>query len=693
MKTKPERGSNWIALKKLGVLALGIWPFFLPAQITSLAGRLDPSAFTLRSETLTSAECQAIYLKLIENFAGWAEAHWEENPVHEPGGGRFAASGAGVRWARGNSNLCIVYAVLLDAYPHRTHFTVKHIPRAQMEDHLRRTLRFLCLGYREDQTGKSDDVVMGPGWQISLDFIGAVWAAHLFESRLDAETIQLVRQTACAIANSLDKEIPSRRFGDTGSEDGAWNGPFLAFVANKYASDPRAGTWDERAKKWTYNTLSRGADARDETLMDGRPLKDWIVSENVHPDLTIENHDMWSTGYQIQCQFFLEGELAYRLFGRPVPQAFSFHADEMWNKVTRALYLWDGDMLLPTGQDWGWKAYIDMQYMSWMRNYHGHPEAAAYESRALQMIYKRQLAVGTGGFGTLNFGNNTAGAKRWCFSYLGHKYAEESPTATMEAAYEKSLGVYQFPFVKTLIHRAPEKVVTISYHDHLQPIYVLPEGNTTFENPPFFIPFDRYFGGATVTEKGAEPTNQTGFAATNGGWEKVDLIDLQTGANTLHAVYTRQHLSGVIQWVGIASLPNEATLIVTEFQASRPGTYRIENPLPFRADTIQGFPMNMDVRQGTHWVNWTNHLGFVSTAPLPPGLKEGVFAAAETQDYSVQAGERFGRLAVVVYARQRHQKTKSAANTLRFEPVAKGKVAVRMKSSGGIARVELPWGL
>jgi len=207
--------------------------------------------FVMQSETLSSEQCQEIYLELIENFVGWAEENWREDDSLEPGGGYFNAKGTGVRWARGNSNVCIGYAVLLDAFPNRTHFNDKKIPRAVLEDHLRRTLRTLALTYLNKGQSKSAPKI-GAAWQTSLYFIGAVWAAHIYEDNLDADTLELIRETAATAADSLDKEVPSNRFGNTGSEDCAWNGPFLAFVGNKYSDDPRA----ENGVSWLLNGVT-----------------------------------------------------------------------------------------------------------------------------------------------------------------------------------------------------------------------------------------------------------------------------------------------------------------------------------------------------------------------------------------------------------------------------------------------------
>ena len=96
--------------------------------------------------TLIPDERQELYLRLIESFVGWAESdRWTSTDASEQGGGYYKASGRGVTWARGNSNMCLILAVLLCGRPAQAEFTELAIPRSQLLEHLEKTLRSLCL--------------------------------------------------------------------------------------------------------------------------------------------------------------------------------------------------------------------------------------------------------------------------------------------------------------------------------------------------------------------------------------------------------------------------------------------------------------------------------------------------------------------------------------------------------------------
>jgi len=656
--------------------------------------RLRPGSFALQAETLSPQQCQEIYLRLIENFVGWTEQQGKfiASDEQESGGGYFEAAGCGVTWDRGNSNLCLVYALLLEEYPDRQSFSIYKIPRRQLEDHLRRALRTLCMANKNSRRHKvAKHTWGGPSWQSALGVIGAAWAAHLREGHLDADTLALVREVVCKEADHMEKEIPSGDHGNTRSEDCCWNTPLLALAANKYAEHPRAARWDELCKKWAINALSTKEDARSTQIVDGRPLHEWIVSENVYPDLTIENHNMWSVGYQCSPQHFGEGALAYQVFGRPVPQAYAHRADRMWRDVTSALFLWDGDCLLPQGQDWSWKTYGAIEYLCWLNCCRANRPAGAFESRAVQMVLHRQLALGTGDLGsavsrTLDFGNQTVQPKRWAFCYLMHKHFAEPESMAFDEAERGSHGVHIYSFMKTAIHRTGEKCVSVSWHPRSQPVYVLPEGSTTFTDPPFFFPYDRNSGCTRVTVESTEK-NQTNVQHAAPVLKQAVITRQGHG---MRLIYYKPWPGGVTQYVYVCSLPDEATAYATVFRADRDATVTIEPLFPLRAAAPPGLEKPVRQYRGTRWLNMSDHVGFVSADPLPRNVPEDRFFLTERQTYEVNRGKWFGHAAVVVFVRQDHDQTAAVAEKVKL---LKGSPPRRMKlfleSSSGSAVLDI----
>ena len=110
---------------------------------------------------LTVATCSAQdsaaqqYIGMLENFAGFAERHWNEKEVS------YDAAGSGVTWARGNGGVCLVNAVLLTEFPERELFSPQKIPRGVLLDHVRRTLRSLCLQSKSCTDSRAADGING----------------------------------------------------------------------------------------------------------------------------------------------------------------------------------------------------------------------------------------------------------------------------------------------------------------------------------------------------------------------------------------------------------------------------------------------------------------------------------------------------------------------------------------------------
>jgi hypothetical protein len=585
----------------------------------------------LSPETLPRETRMAGYLRLIENFVGWVEAKetFVEAKTLEPGGGYFEAAGKGVTWARGNSNLCIAYAVLLTANPDRESFCDGKVSRAMLLDHARRAMRALARANTNSPRHKKSKLDWGgPSWQAALEFAGCAWAAHLLADQLDAETLELVSEVVIAEANHLDKDIPSAEAGNTGSEDCSWNAPLLAFAACKYPDHPQAQHWDELAKRWGINSVSAPQDKTSEEIIDGKPVKDWIVSQNLFDDLTMENHGFWSVPYQFSVELLGEAELAYQYFGKPVPQAFSYHAQEMWDTVNGVLSLWDGDTLFPHGQDWAWKDMQHLEYFAWQASCRNNAAATAFESRALQMLLRRQASIGTGNMKALDLGYQTVHAKRWAFSWLMHQQFPREETMPFKEAEAPFYGVHVYPHMKTAIHRTPGKLVSVSWHPHSQAIFVLPEGDSNFSDPPFFIPYDRDMGVTQVLYNGEEVKKIEGEIQLLLARENTDEDSkgpyLQPGGG-LEIIYRIPRPENNWQYVVVRSWPDEVT---GYFSYLLPQNYRSprdvdkDSPLTFgyvfpqRIGMPPGFTLMPNASFDTTTVNWADRLLNRSGSPI-----------------------------------------------------------------------------
>ncbi len=145
------------------------------AERLNVQTTLGQTPFKLHNETLSSQEKMGIILRMAEDFVGYAETHdiYFASDEYEACGGYFNASGHGVAWGRGGSNLSMVYAVLLSEQPSRQVFTKHDISRSQLVNHLENHLRSMCMANKNcSRYIEASHTWGGPAWQTSLDFLG-----------------------------------------------------------------------------------------------------------------------------------------------------------------------------------------------------------------------------------------------------------------------------------------------------------------------------------------------------------------------------------------------------------------------------------------------------------------------------------------------------------------------------------------
>ena len=575
-----------------------------------------PAEFRPSPKTLAPAQRQELYLQLIEDFIGWAEEkYWVNTNELEEGGGYYNARGSGVIWERGNSNLCWALAVLLSGRPSQSTFTSHDIPRAQLESHLEKTIRSLCLS-NKNYSGKTGRKWGGPAWQASLGCIGTAWAAHLQEAILRDDTIAMWKEVLGHEADALLKRnIHYYKPGNTGAEDGTWNAPVLAFAANKLPDDPRAASWDMGGKKWAIASVAMPGDSKDNTtLVDGHPLAYWVSGWNINADCTLENHGFVHPGYNLEYGRLSAAEMAYKTFGNPIPQAFSFRAQQIWDNLGKVLLLADGDAAYPHGNDWAYKDINHLYYANRHATARGQSEASAFESRAAQFLRKRQLKRGNGSVCKFNFGYHCDVVAGWALSWQTHNNWK-SDSVPYDVAEAESYCVRKYPDAKIGIHRNREKIVTLSWHPCGQAIHIMPqEGIDTFPDPPFYFSWQRS-SGVTGAVSNSSLHN---FQSTHNG-------------QGMRVTVKRPMTSDVDQYITVVSLPNEATVYSTIFHAKNNASYSVGQLFPLQVRWLPESRGAVTQRRGTHWLNMSDYVGFVSPKPLPENIPSDRFWLTETK--------------------------------------------------------------
>src|SRR6188768_1190775 len=428
---------------------------------------------------LSDAEKQALILNVLEAFVPRAESFFRSSDLAQPNTGRYDAIGSGVTQPRGAGNIAFAYVTLLTAYPDRPSFA--GVPRETLVDHTIQSIRHEALTNALSGAGYNR---WGNGsWQASLETYSWAFAAWKLWDQLDPDTRTLVRRVVTAEANILNtKAIASGEEGDTGAEDNAWNSTTPALAAVQFPDDPNVALWKESAQKLALNASSTTADRTSSELVDGKPLSAWMASVNLHPDLTLENHGFFNPIYQQVTHVDIgDSAVAYGVAGTPIPQAFDFRAEEVWQAVLKPLIGAEGDFVMPAGQDWTSKDFQHLEYLGIL--------AARFESRALELVARRQALQPSGSMlGQAQIGYETMLVKRLSALYWHHRLFGPSPAPTPEefqASFSGADGVKQFAYSDFIVGRLGGTLVTMSWDPARPMALVVPDAEANLADPIF----------------------------------------------------------------------------------------------------------------------------------------------------------------------------------------------------------------
>ncbi|HEY3957266.1 MAG TPA: discoidin domain-containing protein [Streptosporangiaceae bacterium] len=440
-------------------------------------------------QVLDNSQKSALDLRILERYVPFAENLWRASDIPEPDTGMFYEPGAADE--RGIVDTDYIYATLLTALPGQQSFA--GVPRATLMDHLIESIRYAGLtnyysGAGYNKWGASDGFgVYGPALEMYL------WgdAAHIVWNQLDPQTQALVQTVITAASNVFVSEPAlDATPGNTGAETDAWTAPLPALAAMMFPSDPNRAAWEQTAIRFTLNSFSVPGDESSSQIVDGKPLSDWITTSNLQPDLTIQNHGYFNLDYQMVTSLLVnDAATFYAQGGMPQPEAFSFRTPEIWNKVIEPLTTDYGDLISPAGQDWVSKDFQWVDYFGALATRFHSATASVLESRALQLVARRQLGTGTGSMvGTTGLVYESVMARRVASDWWDHDLFTPSATPSAPAfhqAYDESSGVHTWPSESVIAGRFATAAASMSWDSDSPMGTWVPRSHDDMTDPAF----------------------------------------------------------------------------------------------------------------------------------------------------------------------------------------------------------------
>ncbi len=198
--------------------------------------------------------------------------------------------------------------------------------------------------------------------------------------------------------------VPTERFGTSYPESNAWRACILARALLNDPDHDSADRWHEAMLTYLTNALSTPADAEDDTIVDGRPIRDWHAGANLHPSFALEHHGFFHPGYVNRALLSLaSAAYAFEDAGAERPESLLRNVPEVWD-VQRRLLLWDGALAYPAGDDYPrycWGLLYLLPVLVFVQHELDDPVARRAELRLADLLRREQQANGDGSINAL----------------------------------------------------------------------------------------------------------------------------------------------------------------------------------------------------------------------------------------------------------------------------------------------------
>lgn len=211
------------------------------------------------------------------------------------------------------------------------------------------------------------------GWQTAHWAAFAGFAGWLMWDDLSITDREYVRKMVESEANRFNTyTVPYYRTaagayttpGDTKGEENAWNAQLLQVATAMMPAHPNYAIWMRKSIELELSATARPVDVNSTTVVNGRPLADWLDGSNANNDGTMVNHDRVHPDYMETIALNAHAGLTYSLARKPTPKAALFNADVIYD------------------------AYVDLNFVAGQNPYSGDPRLTRVNAAPGGTIYR-----------------------------------------------------------------------------------------------------------------------------------------------------------------------------------------------------------------------------------------------------------------------------------------------------------------
>ncbi|GHC03920.1 hypothetical protein [Cerasicoccus arenae] len=420
-------------------------------------------------------------LKLLQSWALAAEADWSTVPGHP----QYGVYGTGYNgWGVQTQQKYLAAMATLAT-------SKGDLPGLNHEWALDRAMAALRFNLASHLTGTErclDGDQWGHTWISALGIERMMFAMRLLEPHFTEADHDALRTMLCSEAEWLltdyhrgqHKGITATKWNHEWGNDpesNIWNGALLWRAAARYPDHPHASDWQERAHCFLVNGASVDADADEERLVAGKPLRERHIGPSFFPHWALDHHGYFNVGYMVICVSnvaMLHFDL--KQSGLPRPDSLDLHQRDLWQVLRRFIFA-DGRLARVGGDTRVRYAYCQeylLPALAYAADHLGDAHALGLIERQLELIQAEADFNGDGHF----YSKRLAQLRRQSPLYftrletdracalgqiITYHDAISAPAKPMEDFEESVAGGWIEPEYGAVAHRCPTRLASFSW--------------------------------------------------------------------------------------------------------------------------------------------------------------------------------------------------------------------------------------
>lgn len=335
------------------------------------------------------------YLELLARFPAYLGQAWREVDDEH---GYFGDPSHLESGLRTNANVMFCAALLASEPEFQS---TRPDQAAHLLRRARSTLRYLTDAHLTGPGTCADGAAWGGVWQSAWWTTRLALGARLIWDRLTpTERAGVERVVVHEADHLLPLIVPTGLEEDTKAEENAWDAEILATAIALFPDHAQRPVWRDKLCAYGFNVFSVARDREASGIIEGKPLRDWVTTVNLHSDYTLENHGAYHFCY-VASPLHSLAWASYALVSQGIapPAALRHHVREVWE--TAKITFLDRRFAYVGGQDWArytYGEYFIVPALVWLQHWLDDSDARDIEQARVQTLREEQADNADGSF-------------------------------------------------------------------------------------------------------------------------------------------------------------------------------------------------------------------------------------------------------------------------------------------------------